>query len=289
MSYLEIGKENSGTIELHYHDHGRGQPIVLIHGWPLSERSWEKQEPVLLAQGYRVITYDRRGFGESSKPSEGYNYDTLADDLNALMIHLDLREAVLVGFSMGTGEVARYLNTYGSERVAKAVLISGILPALLKSDENPEGIDQSVFDEMIKNCVADRPAFIQKFLGDFYSHNMLGNKNISEESIHLNWITAAMASPIATVKCISAWLEDFRRDVANISVPTMVIHGDSDRILPIAATGHRTRGMLPGCKYVEIKGGPHGVLATHADEINRALMDFLSERVTREVPTQLRH
>jgi non-heme chloroperoxidase len=248
------------------------------------------QEGALLEQGYRVITYDRRGFGQSSQPITGYDYDTLADDLNCLMNQLDLRGAVLVGFSMGAGEVTRYLSTYGSDRVVKAVIISGILPALLKTDDNPEGVDGRVFDEMMKGVIKDRPAFLRKFLKDFFAHNLLGGNDVSAEIIDFSWQQAVMASPIATLRCIPAWLEDFRDDVARIEVPTLIVHGDSDRILPIAATALRLRDLLPGCHYEEIKGGPHGILISHADQVNTSLLSFLADRRTRlETLTEVRH
>ena len=277
MHYIEVGKENAASIDLHYQDHGTGKPVILLHGWPLNERSWENQEAVLLAKGFRVISYARRGFGESSKPATGYNYDTFAEDLHRLITRLDLREITLVGFSMGTGEIARYLGTYGSERVEKAVFISGILPALLKTDGNSLGVDKKVFDEMKKKCVENRPTFIKGFLKDFYSHSAIGFKDVSQEVIDFSWSLAMEASAIATVNCIDAWLEDFRPDIAKIKIPSLIIHGSGDKITPIDATGRRLKEMLPSSQYVEIDGGPHGLLASHANDVNAALVRFLGE------------
>ena len=277
MHYIEVGKENAASIDLHYQDHGTGKPVILLHGWPLNERSWENQEAVLLAKGFRVISYARRGFGESSKPATGYNYDTFAEDLHRLITRLDLREITLVGFSMGTGEIARYLGTYGSERVEKAVFISGILPALLKTDGNTLGVDKKVFDEMKKKCVENRPTFIKGFLKDFYSHSAIGFKDVSQEVIDFSWSLAMEASAIATVNCIDAWLEDFRPDIAKIKIPSLIIHGSGDKITPIDATGRRLKEMLPSSQYVEIDGGPHGLLASHANDVNAALVRFLGE------------
>jgi len=275
MPYLTVGKENSGSIDLYYEDHGSGKPVVLIHGWPLSGRSWEKQLPALLEAGYRVVTYDRRGFGDSSKPTSGYDYDTFAADLHALITKLDLRDAALVGFSMGGGEVARYLGTHGSERVRKAAFLAAIPPFLLKSADNPEGVDGGIFDGIKKGIAADRPAFLSGFLSNFYNVDVLKGKRISDEWVRLSWKIAAMASPKATLDCVSAWLTDFRKDLAKIDVPTLVLHGDSDRIVPLEASAKRTHEAVKGSRYVVVKDGPHGLNWTHADEVNRALLDLL--------------
>lgn len=299
MPHLNVESQNQTPIQLHYMDHGRGQPIVLIHGWPLSERSWENQELMLLETGYRVIKYCRRGFGESDKPIDGYDYNTLASDLNELMTDLDLKDAILVGFSMGAGEVARYLGTYGSERVSKAIFIGGITPYLLKTDDNPEGVDRKVFTDIENGLKKDRAAFLEKFFADFYSHNKLeslsGMTDVSDAVVKYSWQIGMMASPIATLKCVSAWLEDFREDLAKIDIPTLVIHGDGDRIVPLAASGARMPKILKNCRYVEIKNGPHGILASHPEEVNRAIVDFigapqpvLSKPKVRE-PQVLRH
>ena len=275
MSMITVGQENSTSIDLYYEDHGSGRPVVLIHGWPLSGASWEKQLPVLLGAGHRIITYDRRGFGRSSQPNSGYDYDTFASDLNEIMTKLDLRDAALVGFSMGGGEVARYLGRYGSERVKQAVFISSIPPFLLKTADNPAGLDGNVFEGIKKAIIADRPAFLSEFLKNFYNVDELGGKRISNQAVHLSWMVAAGASPKGTLDCVQAWLTDFRRDLEKITVPTLVIHGDADRILPIAATGTRIHDGVKGSRMVVVAGGPHGVLWTHAENVNSALVRFL--------------
>jgi len=276
MPYVNVGTENSGNIELYYEDHGAGKPVVLIHGWPLSGRSWEKQVPPLLDAGYRVVTYDRRGFGESSKPTVGYNYDTLAEDLHKLITKLDLRNVTLAGFSMGGGEVARYLGTYGTERVSNAIFMAAIPPFLLKTPDNPEGVDRSVFDGIQKGLAADRPAFLSQFVSNFYNIDVLRGKLISDQDVQLSWNIAALASPKGTLDCVAAWLTDFRKDLQRINIPTLVIHGDADRILPLAATGKRTHELVKGSRLVVVDGGPHGLTWTHAEIVNRALIEFLS-------------
>ena len=277
MSYVTVGQENSQPIELYFEDHGSGQPVVLIHGFPLSGHSWERQEAALLGAGYRVITYDRRGFGASSKPSSGYDYDTFTDDLKHLLEHLDLQNVVLVGFSMGNGEVTRYLSKYGSSRVSKAVLMSAITPYLLQTDDNPEGVPQSVFDGIMDNIRKDRPAFLSAFFENFYNVDVLKGTRISDDAVRMSWNVAAGASATATLACVSTWLTDFRADVAQIKVPTLIMHGDADRILPIQATGARLPALIPGSEYVVIKNGPHAIGWTHAEEVNAALLNFLAK------------
>jgi pimeloyl-ACP methyl ester carboxylesterase len=277
MPYVNVGKENSGDIELYYEDHGAGKPVVLIHGWPLSGRSWEKQVSALLSAGYRVINYDRRGFGDSSQPASGYDYDTLAEDLNKLLTTLDLRDAALVGFSMGGGEVARYLGTHGSARVSQAVFMAAVPPFLLKAPDNPEGVDSSVFEGIKKAIEADRPAFLARFLSDFYNADALGGGRISEQAVQASWGIAVGASPKGTLDCVSAWGTDFRKDLARIDVPTLVIHGDADRIVPIGASGIRTHQAVKGARLVVVENGPHGVNWTHAERVNRDLLDFLGQ------------
>jgi non-heme chloroperoxidase len=278
MPHVAVGRENSGDIELYYEDHGSGRPVVLIHGWPLSGRSWEKQTSALLEAGYRVITYDRRGFGESSKPTFGYEYDTLAADLHALLTKLDLRDAALVGFSMGGGEVARYVSKYRRERVSKAAFVAAIPPFLLKTADNPEGVDRPVFDGIQKGLVADRPAFLSQFLQNFFNVDVLGGKRISDDFVRLSWNIASGASPAGSLACVSAWLTDFRADLAKFDLPTLVVHGDSDRIVPLEVSGRRTAAAVEGSRLVVLKEAPHGLNWTHAEELNAALLDFLSGR-----------
>lgn len=275
MQYVNVGKENSSSIDLYYEDHGTGMPVVLIHGWPLSGASWEKQVRTLLEAGYRVITYDRRGFGNSSKPASGYEYDTLAEDLRKLMIKLDLHDTTLVGFSMGGGEVARYFGKYGNDRVSKAVFMSAIPPFLLKGPGNPAGVDGSIFEDIKKALTADRPAFLSKFFSNFYNVDILEGKLVSDEVVRLSWNIAVGASAKGTLDCVSAWLEDFRGDLKRIDVPTLVIHGDADRILPFAATGKRTHEAVGGSRLVVVEDGPHGLNWTHADKVNSALLTFI--------------
>ena len=277
MPYLKVGKENSTDIELYYQDHGSGDPLVLIHGYPLSGASWEKQVPALLAAGHRVITYDRRGFGNSSQPTTGYNYDTFAEDLQKLVTRLKLRNFSLVGFSMGGGEVARYIGKYGSKGVSKAVIIGGVPPFLLKTADNPEGVDGSVFDGIQKAVAADRYAFFTDFFRNFYNTDVFLGKRISEQAVQASWNVAASASATASFACVPTWYEDFRNDLARIDVPTLVIHGDADRIVPIAAAGQRTAKLVKGARLVTIKDGPHAVSWTHADEVNAELVSFLGK------------
>ena len=278
MPHLTVGHENSGNIDLYYEDHGSGKTVVLIHGWPLSGASWEKQIAALLEAGHRVITYDRRGFGRSGQPSTGYDYDTFAEDLHKLVTKLDLRDFALVGFSMGGGEVARYLGTYGSGRAVKAVFIASVPPFLLKTADNPEGIDGSVFEGIKKAIIADRPAFLSAFLANFYNVDVLGGTRISDQVVQANWNVAVGASAKGTLDCVSAWVSDFRNDLPRINLPTLVIHGDSDRILPIAATGTRTHKAVKGARLVVVEGGPHGLTWTHAEKVNCELLAFLGER-----------
>jgi non-heme chloroperoxidase len=276
MPFVTVGQENSADIEIYYEDHGSGQPVVLIHGYPLNGRSWEKQHRVLLDAGYRVISYDRRGFGNSSQPTIGYDYDTFAADLNALIERLAVDDIVLVGFSMGTGEVTRYLGTYGSQRVSKAALLGAIPPFLLKTDDNPEGVDQSVFDGIRAAVVADRPAYFKAFLDDFFNVDVLGGTRISEQAWQASFNVAVAASPFAADACVPTWLTDFRADLPKIDVPTLLVHGDADRILPFDATARRLPGLIADLKFVVVEGGPHNIAWTHPEEVNRALLDFLA-------------
>ncbi len=279
MPYINVGKENSGNIDLYYEDHGSGKPVVLIHGYPLSGASWEKQVPVLLEAGQRVITYDRRGFGKSSQPTTGYNYDTFAEDLHKLVTQLDLRDFALVGFSMGGGEVARYLGKYGSKGVSKAVIISGVPPFLLKTADNPEGVDGSVFEGIQKAIVADRYAFFTDFFNNFYNTDLLLGKRVSQQAVQSSWNLAAGASATASLACVPTWHEDFRKDLSRIEVPTLVIHGDADRIVPISASGLRTAKLIKGARLLVVKDGPHCISWTHADQVNSELVNFLGKGV----------
>jgi non-heme chloroperoxidase len=277
MSYVTVGKENSSDIDLYYEDHGSGQPVVLIHGYPLSGASWERQVPVLLSEGHRVITYDRRGFGNSSQPTTGYNYDTFAEDLRKLITHLDLHDFSLVGFSMGGGEVARYLGKFGSKGVHKAVIISGIPPFLLKTPDNSEGIDKGVFEGIEKAVTADRYAFFTEFFKNFYNTDLLLNKRVTEQAVQASWNLAAGSSATASLACVATWHEDFREDLSAVDVPTLVMHGDADRILPITAAGSRTAKLIKGARLVVVKEGPHCITWTHADEVNAELLSFLGK------------
>jgi non-heme chloroperoxidase len=282
MPYVNVGKENSGNIELYYEDHGSGDPVVLIHGYPLSGASWEKQIPVLLAAGHRVITYDRRGFGKSSQPTAGYNYDTFAEDLHKLVMHLKLRKFALVGFSMGGGEVARYVGKYGSKDVSKAVIIGGVPPFLLKTADNPEGVDGNVFEGIQTAVAADRYAFFTEFFKNFYNTDLLLGKRISEQAVQASWNVAAGASATASLACVPTWHEDFRKDLTRIDVPTLVIHGNADRIVPFAASGQRTAKLVKGARLSVVKDGPHCVTWTHADEVNSELVTFLGKGVAKQ-------
>src|ERR1700736_2774329 len=275
MPYINVGQENSGNIDLYYEDHGTGRPVVLIHGYPLNGASWEKQTAVLLAAGHRVITYDRRGFGKSSQPAIGYNYDTFAEDLHKVVTKLDLRDFALVGFSMGGGEVARYIGKYGSTSVRKAVFISGVPRSLLKTTDSPEGVDGSVFEGIQKAVAADRYAFFTDFFKNFYNTDLLLGKRVSEQAVQASWNVAAGASATASLACVPTWHEDFREDVARIDIPTLVIHGDADRMLPIGASGIGTHKAIKGSKLVVVEGGPHCITWTHAEQVNPELLSFL--------------
>jgi non-heme chloroperoxidase len=275
MPAVTVGQENNSDIEIHYQDHGAGQPVVLIHGYPLSGRAWDKQVPALLEAGYRVITYDRRGFGASSQPAAGYDYDTFAADLATLLEHLDLREAVLAGHSMGTGEVTRYLAAYGPARVAKGVLVSPIPPYLRQAPDNPDGVPHSVFDEFAQAAAADTPAWMKGFLDNFYNIETLRGTLVSDQAWQASWNLAVTASATAAVACIGTWATDFRADLPKIDVPMLVIQGDADNVLPIGKTGRRLPGLVNDVQLIVIKGGPHAIPWTHADQVNTALLDFL--------------
>jgi non-heme chloroperoxidase len=275
VPHIPVGKENSGSIDLYYEDHGEGPPVVLIHGYPLSGRAWDKQLPVLLQAGHRVITYDRRGFGKSSQPVSGYDYDTFAADLNVLLTELDLTDVTLAGHSMGTGEVTRYLGAYGSARITRGVLISPIPPFLLQAGDNPEGLPGSLFDGFAEAAKADGPAWMKGFLDNFYNFDLLGGTLVSDQAFQASWNDATAASAAAAVACIATWGTDFRADLPKIDVPMLVIQGDADRILPFPKTGQRLPGLISDMQLVVISGGPHAIAWTHASQVNEALLTFL--------------
>ena len=281
MGTITVGNENGTPIELYYEDHGAGEPIVLIHGYPLNGHSWEHQTRELLAAGYRVITYDRRGFGQSSKVGSGYDYDTFAADLDTLLKTLELRDVTLVGFSMGTGELARYVSTYGHERIARLAFLASLEPFLVARDDNPEGVPQEVFDGIEAAAKRDRYAWFTQFFSDFYNLDANLGKRISQEAVTGSWNVAISSAPVAAYAVVSSWIEDFRADVAAVRAsgkPALILHGTADNILPIDATARRFRQGLPDAQYVEIEGAPHGLLWTHADEVNTALRSFLGTK-----------
>ena len=277
MSTITVGTENSTSIELYYEDHGSGQPVVLIHGYPLDGSSWEKQTHALLEAGYRVITYDRRGSGKSSQPTVGYDYDTFAADLKVVLDTLDLTEVVLAGFSMGSGEVARYISNYGSARVAKAVFLGSLQPFLLQTDDNPTGVPQEVFDGLLKAVTADRFAFFTGFYQNFYNLDENLGSRVSQEVVDVSQSIAAGSSFYSSVADQPTWLTDFRGDIPKIDVPALIVHGTADRILPIDSTGRVFAKSLPSAEYVEIEGAPHGMLWTHHAEVNSVLLAFLAK------------
>jgi non-heme chloroperoxidase len=277
MPFVTVGRENSAAIRIYYEDHGTGPAVVLVHGYALNGHSWEKQEAALLAAGHRVITYDRRGFGASSRPSTGYDFDTLAADLDVLLRRLDLRGVVLAGFAMGTGEVARYLAAHGPARVRAAALIAPLLPGLLKTSDSPEGIDRSVFDGITAAIAADRPAAMKDFMDRSYNIDVLGGSRVSDQAWQNSFCVAISASAQAAVRCVTACREDFRGDLAAISIPVLVIHGDQDRVLPYEATSGRLPALLPNARSTIIAGGPHAIIWTHADEVSQALLDFIGQ------------
>jgi pimeloyl-ACP methyl ester carboxylesterase len=279
MGFITVGTENSTPIELYYEDHGSGQPVLLIHGYPLDGHSWERQTRELLADGYRVLTYDRRGFGQSSKVGTGYDYDTFAADLHTVLETLDLRDVILVGFSMGTGELARYVSTYGHERVAKLAFLASVEPFLVARDDNPEGVPQEVFDGIVAAAKGDRFAWFTQFYKDFYNLDENLGTRISAEAVAASWNTAVGSAPVAAYAVVPSWIEDFRADVEAVRAsgkPALILHGTKDGILPIDVTARRFRQGLPDAQYVEVEGAPHGLLWTHADEVNAALKSFLA-------------
>jgi non-heme chloroperoxidase len=280
MPFVTVGKENSADIKIHYEDYGSGKPVVLVHGYPLSGRAWEKQVPALLEAGYRVIMHDRRGFGQSSQPYSGYDPDTFADDLHKLVTHLELHDFSLGGHSMGGEEVARYLGKYGTENVTKAIFISAVTPYLRKASDNPEGLDSSIFEGIKKKMIEDRPATLKWFCEAFYNYETYKGKLVSEEAMLASWQIAVACSPKGALDCVDTWGIDFREDLKRINIPTLVIHGDADQIVPFPKAGQRMPEYVKNCKVVPIQGGPHGIAWTHADIVNRELLNFLSLKST---------
>ncbi|MGO9217327.1 MAG: alpha/beta fold hydrolase [Streptosporangiaceae bacterium] len=275
MPFVTVGQENASDISLYYEDHGTGPPVVLLSGWPLDSRSWEPQIHPLLEAGYRVISYDRRGFGQSSRPTEGYDFGTLAGDLDKLLTKLDLREATLIGFSLGTGELARYIGTYGTGRLKGCVFIESLAPSFARSGDNPDGVDRAAVDTVRQAILDDRFAWLTGLLGDFLNLDDLLGKRVSEETVRNAWNAGAAASPWATWACVLTWLDDFSEDIKRIDVPTLILHGTADRILSVQGQGRRMHAALPAAHYVEIDGGPHVLCVTHAREVNRELLTFL--------------
>ena len=274
MAFVKVGKENNADIELYYEDRGTGRPVVLVHGWPLNGGSWERQSAALLAAGYRVVTYDRRGFGRSSAPNEGYNYNTMASDTDKLITALDLQGAALFGFSMGGGEVARYMGKYNQGRVSKCGFISSIAPALRKDGNNPEGVDPSIFDGVKAGIEKDRYDYLQTFGKMFYNQKLLSHA-VSDAKLQADFIVASQSSYQAMLFTVDAWLEDFRDDVKQIKIPALVIHGDADQIIPLAAAGGRLPELIPTAQLHVVTDGPHGLIWTHAAEVNAAMLAFL--------------
>ena len=277
MPYATVATQDDQPVELYYETQGTGKPVVLIHGWPLSGRAWEAQLPALVEAGYQVITYDRRGFGQSSKPWNGYDYDTLAQDLKGLMEALDLQDATIVGFSMGGGEVARYLGKYGSERISKAVLASAVPPYLFKADDNPDGgLEEADIQGFLDGVSDDRIAFLNDFTKNFFTPKD-GKSLVSKPMRLYNRDIAAFASPKATFDCVKSFsYTDFRDDLKAFDVPTLVIHGDADQIVPFEASGERSHDMIADAQLHVIEGGPHGINVTHSEEFNKTLIAFLN-------------
>ena len=276
MKFIETHPDALGnSVNLFYKDLGRGKPVVFIHGWPLNHAMWEYQLAELPKHNFRCIAYDRRGFGKSDYPWENYDYDTFADDLKSLLDHLHLTEVTLVGFSMGGGEIARYIGKYGTDKISKVVLISSVTPFMLKTADNPDGVDKEVFDEMVENIDKDRPAFLEDFAKQFYGVSLF-NEAVSDATLQWNQNLCLMSSHKATIDCVRAFSQtDFRNDLSMIGVPTLIIHGDSDKTVPIEVSGNRTSAMLPNAKYLIYEDAPHGLFITEKDRLNMDLIDFI--------------
>jgi non-heme chloroperoxidase len=291
MASITVGKENSTPIDLYYEDLGSGKPVVLIHGYPLNGHSWERQTMALLDAGYRVIAYDRRGWGQSSQPTTGHDYDTYAADLKELLEQLELTDIVLCGFSMGTGEVTRYLGAYGSDRVEKAVLFGAIPPFLLKTDDNPEGVDGAVFEGIKETVLKDRYAWFKQFFDDFYNVDKLAPERIGEQAWQASFNVACMGSAYSSYACVDTWLTDFRDDLPKIDVPVLVVHGTEDRILPFESTAARLPDLIDDVKVVPVEGGPHNIGWTHPDVLNPLFVAFLEKGLdgVAEVEAEVAH
>ena len=275
MPFIKSLQNNNKPVKIYYEDYGKGKPVVFIHGWPLSGSMWEYQVTQLPQQGLRCITYDRRGFGKSDRPFDGYDYDTLAGDLKSLLEELDITDVTLVGFSMGAGEIAKYFSLYGGKRVSKVVIVSGVTPYMLKTDSNPEGVPQEEFDKMAKAMIEDRPAFMENFNKDFFSVS-LTNHPVSDAFL-ANSLTKVMdASPIATLECAKSFSStDFRKDVVKINVPTLIIHGNNDKTVPVKPTGEESARLIKGARFIIYEGAPHGLWYTEKDKLNQDLIDFI--------------
>ncbi len=275
MPFIKSSQNNDAPIEIYYEDLGSGKPVVFIHGWPLSGSMWEYQVTQLTQLGLRCITYDRRGFGKSDRPFSGYDYNTMAGDLKALLDELNLQEVTLVGFSMGGGEIAKYFSQYGGARVAKVVLVSAVVPYMLQTADNPDGVPQGEFDKMLKAMIDDRPSFLEGFNKDFYGAALL-NQPVSDAYLTNALVRAMEASPIATIECAKAFAStDFRDDLPKISVPTLIIHGEKDKTVPIKATGEQSAQMIKGSFFKVYEGAPHGLWFTDKDKLNQDLIDFI--------------
>ena len=284
MSYIQVNDSLSNTeVEIYYEDWGEGKPVVLIHGWPLSHTMWEYQINDLVDAGFRVIAYDRRGFGQSSRPHRGYDYNTLTDDLKALLDELDLHDVTLVGFSMGGGEVVRYFSRYGGERVSRAILVSAVTPYLLQTADNPNGVKESFFEEMLTNIKEDRINFLDTFGKAFFGVTLV-NKPVSTPLLEYYRMLGSLASPRATQECAKAFaFTDFRPDMAAVNVPTLIIHGDADKTVPIEPTGDQSSKSIAHSTYIRYEGAPHGLFYTHKEKLNKDLIQFISERVVASV------
>ncbi|MCM4154592.1 alpha/beta hydrolase [Gramella sp. AN32] len=276
MSYIETTSIEKGkNVKLYYQDYGEGKPVILIHGWPLSQAMWEYQVDEVVNAGFRCIAYDRRGFGNSDKPWGGYDYDTLAKDLNDLIENLGLKDAIIVGFSMGGGEVARYIGNYGTSKISKAALVSAVPPFMLKTSDNPDGIEREVFEDFKAEIKKDRPGFLAGFGKNFLNFNKNKDK-VSEEMADYYWSIACKASPKATLDCIDSFgFTDFREDLKKFDVPTLIVHGDADEIVPINVAGKKSAELITNNTFKVVTDAPHGLVLTHTNEFNKILLDFL--------------